>query len=119
MAKCSSGKCSINCSGGCGCISISDRPAECRCLCFGAGASATKLRHLAAVLGAAKAAKKAVNVCFRGVPATQVAQIFEAVFPGRVSLPASLITRKVSVTLKGVSAASVPAKLGLRLSARG
>ena len=108
MSICSCGpRCKIECTGGCGCIYVYDTD-QCICECFdsfgGAGAGLPLRNHIA--------------LSVKGLPLGQVAARFDRLLVREVLVPAGLVQKKVSLSVKRASFGAVLTRLGLSTRAR-
>ena len=115
MANCSAGACAINCpSLGCVCIGSSKDPDDCQCECT-LGPDITKPGYKASnvllkggkqipINKNAHRIKVTLNgrydICVKSMPITQLAQFFNKLLPNSILVPASLLTKNVTFSLK-------------------
>ena len=128
--KCFAGNCAAFCSSGCYCISSSKNPDVCFCDCEAIYKSANKQGKKPTNI-TLKGGKKIpfnknkprikvtpgarYNICAHSMPITTLAQSLDKVLPNRILVPANILTKKVTLSLKNNTFGQIIRASGLAL----
>lgn len=103
MARCSAGRCNIECEGGCGCVYVHGED-RCICECFEAVGGIRGLQLNPTVK---------VTISVAGLPLGQVATMFDRILERDVLLPAARAQKKVRLKMENVRLSEALRALGL------
>ena len=120
-ADCTAGDCRIHCNKhGCYCWASADDPSDCNCDCSWLkpmnksgdlilkGGKIKKFRHKMEVTPRAK-----YNIRIRNVPITQLALTFDKMLPNSIVIPAIVVTKIVTLSLKNKTLTQIIIASGL------
>lgn len=99
VAKCGAGMCVAECVEGCICIAHAKDPFNCRCECTHphtkpAGKKTQYKNRIKT------SPQTRYDICARDIEITRVAQFLDKLVPNKILVPASLLTKKVNLSLK-------------------
>jgi len=122
MGICQAGQCAEECSDGCGCWASSRNPADCGCTCY-----CTRKNELVIVKGGKKIPLKTFkpkikptpqsryDICTQGLPITGFAQFWDKLLPNKILVPANILGKKVTLSLKNKAVSEIISASGLVL----
>jgi hypothetical protein len=109
LVTCQTGNCHV-CEGGCACISDSHTGECLGCIC-NVGHPQKPVKTLAR--DAKYTPPLQMNLSAQSLPMAQLARLLEAVFAGRIAIPARAVASEVSVALERASLEGMAQSLGL------
>lgn len=116
--NCEAGDCSVECSGGCGCISSSDDPSDCFCRCYPSRFAIVKGRKILFKTFKPRikvTSQTKFNICAHDLPIGALAEFLDKFLPNKIFVPANRATDKVTLRLKNKTFPQVINGSGLTL----